>query len=562
MTPEQEKAFNKAEKTIERCINRSSEAIDLRFGQALTKIPESIVQCQQLKSINLDDTGIADVSPLAELKGLEGLGLRGTKIASLSAITHSTHLRLLNLRHTPVSDLSPLSGLVNLRSLHLSHTMVSDLDPITPCRELKNLFLQNTLILSVSALEDLTQLSVLDIRDTAVSELHQLNGLLHLAMLDFCRTAVEDLRPLLTASGIWMHAGKIMQIEEQNDVIAGLYFDNCRAALLDPNLRELSRIQRASKRATDTRFYLLGLPKWPEPLFWESHGPETQEHPSAPMRTAFMDDKLVTAAPGTDLADQIEARAKQGWAALLDYLSDFTEQRARIVNQLPSLAKAFNALERALGEEYDAINPVQLGMQAERLIRLSKRAQEMLLEDDADDVLEFTVQLARYLPRFPAWQEYLRDAEDEDAARVQRALADLRALNSGLKSEPSVTEPVHVIHGEILDAVADLPEDQLMALGGRTATIEILLTVAEKARAEAKVAEAEGKLRAFREEVKKQRRTAYAKDAIRAERAALYGSLGVGSDILLNNARIITAIASHFPEEYQYILQVLAYLGW
>lgn len=281
-------------------------------------------------------------------------------------------------------------------------------------------------------------------------------------------------------------------------------------------------------------------------------------HRSAPVRAVFEGETLRLASPGTELEDQIEHRARQGWAALCDYLSDFSDQRSRIVNKLPALAKAFDGLQRALGDDYDAINPIQLGMQAERLIRLSKRADEMLLEDDAEDVTEFTLQLARYLPRFPAWQNYLADAETEDAHRVAQALSDLRAMGRGLQASPAVSDEVPAHYGEILDAVETLPEDQLMAMGGRTATIEILLTVAEKAKEEADAAKQDGQLAAYRKEVASKRRKVLSAAQVSAE----VGAVGVAADILLNNADIITSIAARFPEHSQYILQVLRYLGW
>jgi len=53
--------------------------------------------------LDLSDTDVSDLSPLARLTGLRTLGLYGTK----------------------VSDLSPLAGLTGLQSLYLSGTKVS-----------------------------------------------------------------------------------------------------------------------------------------------------------------------------------------------------------------------------------------------------------------------------------------------------------------------------------------------------------------------------------------------------------------------------------------------------
>jgi len=404
----------------------------------------------------------------------------------------------------------------------------------------------------------LSNVTLIDLDNTRVSDITPLRGLAGLRGLNLTNTQVSDLRVLLDLDLLWDKAGQKLP-EPLSHITGGIWFQGIPMTQADKRLRDISEFKRDKTRASKLRTHLHSLPPWPEPLPWEVPEPgNAPAHRSAPLQTVFQDDVMQAVAPGSALQNEIDLRARQGWAALLDYLADFTDQRARIVNQLPALAKAFDGLHRALGDDYEAINPVQLGMQAERLIRLSKRAGEMLMTDDAEDVSEFTLQLARYLPRFPVWQDYLRDAEDEDAARVQRALDDLRAMNRSLQQDAAISDTVTEIYGEVLDAVEDLPEDNLMALGGRTATFEILLTVAEKAKEEADAAKKTGLLHEYRKEVRSTRMKTIAKGQVAAE----MGTIGVAADLLLNNAQIITRVAKHFPEHAPYVLQVLHYLGW
>jgi hypothetical protein len=94
--------------------------------------------------VDLQNSQVSDVSPLAALKSLEYLSLDNTQVSDLSPLAELENLRELHFRRTAVSDLSPLAKLGNLILLVLSDTQVNDLSPLAELKNLKWLRLHNT----------------------------------------------------------------------------------------------------------------------------------------------------------------------------------------------------------------------------------------------------------------------------------------------------------------------------------------------------------------------------------------------------------------------------------
>ncbi len=93
---------------------------------------------KRVRWVDLRNTQVSELSPLAELKSLEHLWLHNTQVSDLSPLAELKNLETLYLYNTPVSDLSPLAELKSLERLQLRNTPVSDLSPLV---ELKNLVL-------------------------------------------------------------------------------------------------------------------------------------------------------------------------------------------------------------------------------------------------------------------------------------------------------------------------------------------------------------------------------------------------------------------------------------
>ena len=82
-----------------------------------------------LKWLDLRDTQVADITPLAGLTGLRGLGLHNTEVADITPLAALTALKWLYLTSTQVADIAPLAGLEELENLRFDGIPACATDP-------------------------------------------------------------------------------------------------------------------------------------------------------------------------------------------------------------------------------------------------------------------------------------------------------------------------------------------------------------------------------------------------------------------------------------------------
>ena len=70
-------------------------------------------------NLDLRNTPVSDVAPLAALTGLQNLDLRNTPVSDVAPLAALTVLQVLDLRNTQVSDVAPLAALTGLQHLGL-----------------------------------------------------------------------------------------------------------------------------------------------------------------------------------------------------------------------------------------------------------------------------------------------------------------------------------------------------------------------------------------------------------------------------------------------------------
>ncbi len=120
--------------------------------------------------VDLDNSQVNDLTPLARLTGLQQLWLNATQIRDLTPLVKLTSLQELALGEAPVRDLTPLATLTELKWLWLSDTQVSDLTPLAGLKSLEWLDLKNTQVNDLTPLAKLTSLQKLELENTPVSK--------------------------------------------------------------------------------------------------------------------------------------------------------------------------------------------------------------------------------------------------------------------------------------------------------------------------------------------------------------------------------------------------------
>ena len=150
-----------------------------------------------LRSLDLRQNQLTDLTPLAGLTQLESLELRGNDLLDLTPLAGLTNLKTLRLggsdsgvNNPNLQDLSPLSGLKNLETLVLpGNSQIRDLTPISGLTNLREFSMSGDSsagayqIADLSPLAGLTNLERLSVTINGVDSLEPLRNLKKLAYL-------------------------------------------------------------------------------------------------------------------------------------------------------------------------------------------------------------------------------------------------------------------------------------------------------------------------------------------------------------------------------------------
>ncbi len=254
-----DRAYAAAEAAIEKA--KAEGATQLSFNneqfRPLDRIPPQINELSDLLTVDLSNTKITDLAPLAAMTGLMELGLYKTNITDLAPLMEMKRLRLLVIGYTNLSDFSPLERMIGLATLYLSNTRITDLAPLAPLTELRNIDVSYTQITDLSPLAGSKGFHDLTLSNTEINDLAPLIGK-SFRELDLGNTQVLDLRPTL---GMTL----IESTPDVNPPNVGLSFKNTPAIERDKRLAELAQIEDDEERTRETLAYLRTLPQWPEP---------------------------------------------------------------------------------------------------------------------------------------------------------------------------------------------------------------------------------------------------------------------------------------------------------
>ena len=315
----------------------------------------------------------------------------------------------------------------------------------------------------------------LEIDNTPVSDLAALRNLSGLRLLSLTQTEVSDLRPLLSL-------GSLRRGAKNRNPRAGLYCAACPALLSDPTLHELYTGHDIHDRTLKVLDYLATLPPWPEPLPGEKTPHTAQDNtdtapdidmPSAPLAPLIVDmserGALVPLPPPDDLTEAQADIAREGWQALKDYLDQITPLLGKLDNSMPMLGHALRALGRALGDEFDRVNQVAVGMQAHLVCELAKAADEYLDTQDAIVIRAFAAQSQIYLTRFSTWMSFqaFDTPEAEVVEQVKQDQSDFRKLAQGL-------EDTGLAGADVLDPLRDIIESGVAQEASAMETLGLL----------------------------------------------------------------------------------------
>jgi len=200
---------------LARLLNKDD--IDLTDNPDIIDI-EPLSKFENLRKINLTNTGVWDLSPLRNLTKIEQLNLerthilsvaplkylatirelvlKGSKVTSLDTLSALQGIQMLDISETYISDISALSSMTDLRQLKFNKSHVKSLKPLKGLVNLQSIEFSGTSVGSLEPLSQANQLVSLKAENTPVSDLAPLAGLQNLEMLYLDKTQVKDLFPL------------------------------------------------------------------------------------------------------------------------------------------------------------------------------------------------------------------------------------------------------------------------------------------------------------------------------------------------------------------------------
>ena len=195
--------------------------------------------------LTLNETKVTDLTPLAGMVGMTELSLSRCGVTDLTPLARMVGMTELWLGHTKVTDLTPLAGLVGVTLLWLGHTKVTDLTPLAGLVGMEGLYLDNTGVTDLTPLAGMLGMTGLSLTNTGVTDLTPLTGLLEMAALWLDDCAVSDLRPI-----------RAMEKLVSEPFPGGLSFSGCAATKLDGRIAEIAKMKDASERAKALFAYL------------------------------------------------------------------------------------------------------------------------------------------------------------------------------------------------------------------------------------------------------------------------------------------------------------------
>jgi len=171
--------------------------------------------------------------------------------------------------------------------------------------------------------------------------------------------------------------------------------------------------------------------------------PELPDPRPTPIRFEFRDGALQrTVQEPPHPPEDRRASAQQGWLALREMFDDFLISGGG--GQNPRLRTVLGRCRAAMGEAFEALEVILLGAHAARLQGLAERADEVLMPEDAAELVALNAQLALFLAQFPEWADYASGIGDGFGApeAEQKAVADsTAAIKQIAEASPALIAP-------------------------------------------------------------------------------------------------------------------------
>ncbi len=186
-------------------LDAHPEGLNLSYHRAnfedLPKLENvnALVGFQSLKSLNLANSNILDLTSLSQMKGLRSLNLSHLSIKNNSFLNINSEIKYLDLSYTDIRSISEITrSCKNLISLNISGNRdIKDLEYIKSLKKINELYLSDVGIKNIDIINEITTLKKLDISHNEFRDVKKdfnlvLNNLYNLKSLNISYSHVPD----------------------------------------------------------------------------------------------------------------------------------------------------------------------------------------------------------------------------------------------------------------------------------------------------------------------------------------------------------------------------------
>lgn len=232
---------------------------ELDFGNNQVSDLTPLVNLTNLKKLTFSFNQVSDVSMISDLVNLEELDFGRNQVSNLAPLANLTNLTSLYFGGNQVGDLSPLSQLANLEIIWFGYNKIHHIEPLAGLEQLLEIRFPYNQVSDLSPLEGLLNLEGLCMIGNQVNNLDPLVNLLNLKRLWFHENQVSDISPLSSLTNLqrlWFNDNYVYDIASLSNLtsLQQLYIKN---NYLDISLgsKDMKLIQQFIKDGVDVDYY-------------------------------------------------------------------------------------------------------------------------------------------------------------------------------------------------------------------------------------------------------------------------------------------------------------------
>ena len=237
----------------------NSGQLDLS-GCFIRSIPDDICRLTNLRSLNLGNNHVVDLSNLSKLTKLETLNLNSNKIVDISPLEDLISLTYLNLSHNKIQSLASIRNLVSIKFLNASYNKLAGVIGLSNLKQLEVLNISGNKIQNFTPISNHQKLKHLNVFRTQTRTLQEVCKIESLLSLDIGGNFISNYNPLSELKNLTTLSLNYSKIKSYNFLyslkeLTTLNISNNNLSNIDflENLKSLENLSLSSNKIADIK---------------------------------------------------------------------------------------------------------------------------------------------------------------------------------------------------------------------------------------------------------------------------------------------------------------------